>query len=100
MTAATDQAPDRSVELGIAFKALIGLAKDTERTDHVFTIISALTGNSFERTYQAFIKTRHGQKLLRERPSLAAILSDTDRLAAMPEGSLGRVYLEFMKGGG
>jgi ubiquinone biosynthesis protein COQ4 len=100
MTAATENASDRAIEIGLALKAMVGLARDTERTDHVFTIISALTGNSFERTYQSFIKTAHGQKLLRERPSLAAVLSDTARLAAMPEGSLGRAYLDFMNEGG
>jgi ubiquinone biosynthesis protein COQ4 len=99
MAAVTDTTHHRPVEIGLAFKALLGLARDTDRTDHVFTIISALTGDSFERTYQAFIKSENGQKLLRERPSLAAVLSDTARLAAMPEGSLGREYLEFMKSG-
>lgn len=100
MDAATDTARHRPVELGLAFKALVGLARDTERTDHVFTIISALTGDSFERTYQAFINTENGQKLLRERTSLAAILSDMERLEAMPEGSLGREYAAFMTKGG
>lgn len=100
MVAVTNIEQHRPIEIGLAFKALVGLAQDTDRTDHVFTIISALTGDSFERTYQAFIKTPHGQKLLGERPSLAAALSDEARLAAMPEGSLGREYLEFMKEGG
>src|SRR5579884_1507419 len=86
----------RSIDWGLAAKSLVGLAWDTRRTDHVFTIISALTGDSFERVFRAFRRTPHGQRLLRERPSLAAILSDRERLAAMPDGSLGREYLAFM----
>ena len=86
----------RPLDWTLAAKALVGLATDTSRTDHVFTIIAALTGDSFERTFQDFRATQHGQKLLRERPSLLAILSDRERLAAMPEGSFGRAYLDFM----
>jgi len=91
--------PHNPLKLGLAFRAMVTLAQDTARTDQVFTIISALTGDSFERTYQGFIRTEHGQKLLRERPSLMAALTDRDRLRAMPEGSLGREYLKFMETG-
>ena len=71
----SDSRPHKPLHWGLAAKALWTLANDTARTDQVFTIISALTGDSFERTYQAFKKTDHGQRLLRERPSLMARLS-------------------------
>lgn len=86
----------RPMEWTLAAKAFAGLAMDTSRTDHVFTIIAALTGDSFERTFRQFCETPHGKKLLRERPSLLAVLSDRASLEAMPDGSLGRAYLEFM----
>jgi ubiquinone biosynthesis protein COQ4 len=86
----------RKVSLTLALKALVGLARDTSRTDHVFTIIAALSGNTHERTYQALRRTPYGARLLHERPNLAALLADDDRLRAMPEGSLGREYLKFM----
>jgi ubiquinone biosynthesis protein COQ4 len=95
--ARTATAPQRTVSLKLALRALIGLARDTGRTDHVFTIISALSGNSHERVFQAFRRTEFGARLLRERPSLAALLADEARLDAMPDGSLGREYLKFMK---
>jgi ubiquinone biosynthesis protein COQ4 len=82
-----------------AFAALWTLANDTSRTDQVFTIISALTGDSFERTHAAFMKSPLGQRLSVERPSLSALLSDHARLRALPEGSLGREYLRFMEEG-
>jgi ubiquinone biosynthesis protein COQ4 len=95
----TDIRPHNPIHWGQAFKALVTLANDTSRTDQVFTIISALSGDSFERTYQAFKKTDYGQKLLGERPSLADTLADREKLRAMPEGSLGRAYLAFMEAG-
>ncbi len=91
---------ERAVDWGLAFRALVGLARDTGRTDHVFTIIQALSGNTLERTYQSFRRTPHGQRLLVERflgrPSLSQQLADQDRLRELPEGSLGRAYLKFM----
>jgi ubiquinone biosynthesis protein COQ4 len=95
----TDTRPHNPIHWGQAFKALLTLANDTSRTDQVFTIISALSGDSFERTYQAFKKTEYGQKLLRERPSLNQVLASRERLRAMPEGTLGRAYLAFMEAG-
>ena len=93
------QAPKKPLHWGRAIKALVGLARDTQRTDHVFEIISALTGDSLEHTYQSFIASTHGQRMLRERPSLMDVLSDRKRLRAMPNGSLGRAYLDFMERG-
>lgn len=37
-----------------------------------------------------------GRRILEDRPNLSVALSDMDALAAMPEGSLGRVYHDFM----
>jgi ubiquinone biosynthesis protein COQ4 len=95
----TDLQPHNPIHWRQAFKALATLARDTSRTDQVFTIISALTGNSFERTYQAFKQTEYGQQLLRERPSLNQVLARRERLRDMPDGSLGRAYLSFMEAG-
>jgi ubiquinone biosynthesis protein COQ4 len=99
MDTVMDIAPRRPIQWRLAFQALLGLGQDTTRTDHVFTIISALSGNTLERTYQAFKRTAHGQRLLREKPNLMELMSDTERLRALPEGSLGREYLKFMDAG-
>ena len=96
MIGSPERVTQRSVDWGLAFKALVGLARDTGRTDHVFTIIQALSGNTLERTYQAFRRTPYGKRLLLERPSLAARLADQEGLRSLPEGSLGREYLKFM----
>jgi ubiquinone biosynthesis protein COQ4 len=88
-----------SFEWRRAWRALRNLIADPERTDQVFEIVRALSGNSFERSYRRFAATSDGQRLLRERPSLLQVLSDREALFAMPEGSFGRAYAEFMQQG-
>lgn len=83
-----------------AIKAMIGLARNTTRTDHVFEIISALSGDGFEHVYRGFLTSPTASELLRDKPSLMAALSDREKLRSMPEGSLGRAYLKFMEDGG
>jgi ubiquinone biosynthesis protein COQ4 len=82
-----------------AWRALRNLIDDAERTDQVFEIVRALSGDSFERAYQRFAATAEGRQLLVERPSLLATLSDRERLGALPEGSFGRAYADFMQAG-
>ncbi|MDG2306119.1 MAG: Coq4 family protein [Candidatus Binatia bacterium] len=82
-----------------AWRALKILIADSDRTDQVFEIIDGLAGDSLENSYQRFIADPEGQRLLRERPSLLAALSDRAALAAMPAGSFGRAYLDCMEKG-
>jgi ubiquinone biosynthesis protein COQ4 len=96
MNTVTEALPHNPIQWRRALFGLYRLAKDTKRTDQVFEIISALTGSSLEPTFEEFIHSPHGQKLLAERPSLMKVLSDADRLRALPEGSLGRVYIDYM----
>jgi ubiquinone biosynthesis protein COQ4 len=86
-------------EWGRAWRALRNLIADPERTDQVFEIVRALSGNSFERAYQRFAATPEGRRLLAERPALLDVLSNRDALQALPEGSFGRAYAEFMREG-
>jgi ubiquinone biosynthesis protein COQ4 len=96
MEQAATAAFHRKREWRRAWRALRNLIADAERTDQVFEIVRALSGNSFERAYQRFAATPDGQRLLAERPSLLATLTDRAALTALPEGSLGRTYAEFM----
>ncbi len=88
----------RKREWGRAWRALRNLIADPERTDQVFEIIDALSGASFERSFRRFRAHPGGARLLAERPSLLAALSDRAALRALPEGSFGRAYAEFMDG--
>ncbi|HZR79931.1 MAG TPA: Coq4 family protein [Candidatus Binatia bacterium] len=93
-------APYRTREWKRAWTALRSLMADPQRTDQVFEIIDALAGPSYERQYQRFTANPAGRRLLAEKPSLIAALSDRERLRALPEGSFGRAYLAFMDSGG
>lgn len=81
----------------VAWRAMQALFRDKEDTGQVFKIIEALKGKSFEKTLARLKKTQRGQKLLSEKPDLLALLNDRQKLAALPEGSLGRAYLDFVE---
>ncbi len=94
-----DTPPRRKIQWRRAWKALQLLIEDPQRTEQVFEITDSLAGNSFERAYQRFLRHPDGQRLLAERPSLLATLSDRAALRALPAGSLGRAYTDFMEAG-
>jgi ubiquinone biosynthesis protein COQ4 len=91
--------PVRPIEWKRAWNALKILIADPQRTDQVFEITDSLAGASFERLYQRFAHHPDGQRLLAERPSLLAKLSDRAALRALPVGSFGRTYADFMERG-
>ena len=98
-TALPPPPPPRKRDWARAWTALRVLIADSERTDQVFEIIEALAGSSFERSFQRFSSHPSSARLLREKPSLLAALSDRDELNALPAGSFGRAYAEFMEAG-
>jgi len=53
-------------------------------------VINAYSGRSFQRLFERFKRSPEGQKRLREKGDLFALMRDTDNLRAMPEGSLGK----------
>jgi ubiquinone biosynthesis protein COQ4 len=79
-----------------ALRAIRALIQDPDDTRKVFEVIEALSGRSVERAFDRFRETVTGQRLLAARPDLLAVLSDRDRLLALPAGTLGRVYGEFV----
>jgi ubiquinone biosynthesis protein COQ4 len=63
---------------------------------HVFRMIGAFGGPQIQRSIERMRRDPVGARLLDERPDLGAALGDMATLAAMPAGSLGRAYFEFM----
>lgn len=73
------------------------LLADKEDTEQVFEIIQALNGESLRRDFKRFLASPNGPQRLTERASLPPLLDDHAPLLALPEGSVGRAYVDFMR---
>ncbi|MEO1322530.1 MAG: Coq4 family protein [Pseudomonadota bacterium] len=73
------------------------LIADKEDTAQVFHIIEALNGDANRKDFTRFLNSNNGLRLLQERKFLPTILDDHAPLRALPEGSVGRAYVEFME---
>jgi ubiquinone biosynthesis protein COQ4 len=83
-------------DLPRAGRALSSLLKNPDDLPQVFTIVESMSGTAIHRLYLGMRVRKSGARLLAKRPDIAPILMDRDALARMPEGSLGRAYLEFV----
>jgi ubiquinone biosynthesis protein COQ4 len=84
----------RPVKAWQHFRKLIA---DKEDTEQVFHIIAALNGKRFRNRAQSFWKSDKGQQLLANNDRLVDILDDHDSLKALPAGTVGRAYVDFME---
>ena len=73
------------------------LIADKEDTEQVFHIIESLNGKSNLRDFERFMASPIGPDQLRKRTYLPPILDNHEPLHALPEGSVGRTYAEFME---
>jgi ubiquinone biosynthesis protein COQ4 len=89
--------PKNAIRWGEAFRALWDLAQDNDDTTHVFRIVGALRGAADANNVVRMRETAIGRQILDERRSMLDVLADRERLRALPEDSLGRVYLDFME---
>jgi ubiquinone biosynthesis protein COQ4 len=81
-----------------ALRALRALAR-SGGTDYreAAAFMSATEGRSGQRAFARFQSSAAGARLLREKPSLRVMLGENrHELVAMPDGSLGRAYHDFM----
>ena len=79
-----------------ALGAMRRLLKNREDTSQVFVITSSLRGKSALRGAERLRKTEAGRSALAEKRSLLPILCDRAALAALPAGSVGRAYYDFV----
>jgi ubiquinone biosynthesis protein COQ4 len=77
---------------------LRALIADPQRTDQVAQFIIAVGGGGDLRVFERFRVHPVGRRILAERSSLPDVLADLPRLAALPPGSFGRAYADFMGG--
>jgi ubiquinone biosynthesis protein COQ4 len=73
------------------------LIADKEDTEQVFHIIEALNGRSFQKNFHAFAESQEGRELLAKKEYLPPLLDDHDWIRALPEGTVGRAYIDFME---
>ena len=84
-------------QLQEAIEAVQALEKDPERTEMVFEITQALAGSSPERLLRRLRGDPAGRRLLEVRPVFDPSTCDLDALLALPAGSFGRVFAEWMR---
>ena len=80
-----------------ALKHFKNLIANKEDTSQVFHIIEALNGRALLNDLKRFLKTKEGAKRLSERRYLPPYLDNHKALKALPAGSLGRAYVDFME---
>jgi ubiquinone biosynthesis protein COQ4 len=79
-----------------AFRAMRALIRDREDTRQAFLLMDALRGKTSLRQFARFQATDVGRAVLGEGRRLFDQLADRHSLAALPTGTLGRAYYDFM----
>jgi ubiquinone biosynthesis protein COQ4 len=84
------------IRLRAAWRAMQQLLRDPEQTGLVFEIGEALAGRQPERLLARVRRDPAGARLFAERPVFDPGTCDLERLAALPDGSFGRVFADWM----
>ena len=80
-----------------AWRAINALRANTDDIQHAFEVMIALDGGQMEAMYQRFCAEPDAARLLTQKPSLLATLSDFDAVNRLPDGSVGRAYVNMMQ---
>jgi ubiquinone biosynthesis protein COQ4 len=80
-----------------AFSAMRTLRADPDDLPQVFTIIEAFARLTLPRLERRMRRSESGRRILRDQPNIVALLEDREALRRLPEGSLGRAYLDFVE---
>jgi ubiquinone biosynthesis protein COQ4 len=88
--------PHRPVQWRRAMRALWRMQGNYD-SRLIMDYASALEGDEGERGFQDFRAQPGAAQLERDRPSLAALMDDWDRLSQLPSESLGRAYLALAR---
>jgi ubiquinone biosynthesis protein COQ4 len=82
------------------FRTLKRLRQNPGDTELALDAAVLLNGGQLPRVVAAFEANAEGRELLRTRPAIDTDHVDLDALAALPEGTLGRSYVEFLRARG
>lgn len=81
-----------------ALVSIIRLIRNKEDTRQVYEVVQALSGGAGKRLFAQFAGSAYGRRVITEPVKLEEIMCDHEALRALPEGSVGRTYLDFMEG--
>ncbi|MCP4003842.1 MAG: hypothetical protein GY725_06565 [bacterium] len=81
----------------VALRAIRESRQDPDDTAAAIKVIAAISGNSGRRGFKRFQRSERGAKILREKRDLYDVLTDVERMKAMPLGSLGRTIIEWFQ---
>lgn len=90
-----EQLHARGFDLPQASRAVRALLRNPDDLPQVFVVIESLAGDTLNRQRNRLQRSLLGNTLLRERPDVTVQLNDRAYLESLPEGSLGRAYLQF-----
>ncbi len=76
------------------------LVRDPNRLDQVLVLLQALNLGTLRRRLAGFEGNLDAQRLLREQPRIDRRSVDFDALAQLPDGTLGREYVRFLRSSG
>jgi ubiquinone biosynthesis protein COQ4 len=79
------------------FQKLVANKEDTEQ---VFHMSDCLPNAGYDRVLRTYCESPAGRMRMAQEPFLPKLLDDHDRLLAMPDGSVGRAYVAFMRAEG
>lgn len=97
MPAAKPQAWRPRVRVRDALSAVVTLIGDPDRLDQVLVLGEAVNAGSIARILTRFEADPDGRDLLARRPSIDVRSVDFAALAALPDGTLGREYVRFLR---
>jgi len=80
-----------------ALRAMRLALRNPDDTEQAVRMIGALAGKSNERFMSRLLSTPHGREILDRERSLLEVLTNREKLMAMPEGSFGRIYVEWLE---
>jgi ubiquinone biosynthesis protein COQ4 len=78
-------------------RAVRGLNKDPNRLDLVFVLGEAVNRRAFPRVWSRFESDPDGARVLADRPAIDSAHVDLDALEGLPDGTLGREYVRFLR---
>lgn len=83
-----------------AVSALFDLARNPNRLDRVLALGEAVNMSVFPTLWAAFQSDPEGKQILEERPAIDSAHVDLAALEALPDGTLGREYVRFLRDNG